>query len=731
MNANNTNTAQANANKAKHKGAPTLNAKQGANSSAAFQKKVISAEQNYLQNKARFIMLKCLVELDYFNLFIRKISSDYDSIAEFLGFSSICDSLSSYRDDKRAYKSKILSLCADKFYALQTLQKQGKFGSHKVLHSNLCLLKETLGLNHIEFALLELIAIVEEVSALKEFFKIFDNSGRRKNILIISQMLDYPCKEIATALHKDSILKKMGIIETKLCSDLYFMLSFENIDFIDILLSEYSSKEALTRNFATPCGQSELSKSDYAYIKEFDLVQNYLKKALAQKKIGVNILLYGKPGTGKTEFAKLIAQSVGAKLHKVKSNDDDGEATDGEERLNSYLLAQHFLEPSQNILLYDEVEDILSSSKHEKRLHNKAFLNENLENNKVATIWITNDIYSIDNAIIRRFDFVLEAKVPKKETREQILAKICGDKLDEKAFDFAKNAKNLAPAIIKKAYDISCMVNGDFSANFITLIKNTLKAQGSKHKFGKKKKSKADKTELPQSYSAEFINTNADVESIAEGIKTNANARICLYGLSGTGKSAYARYIAKKLNRPCLVKSASDLKSCWLGESEKNIAKAFKEAKNKGAVLVFDEVDSFLQDRNNATRSWEISEVNEMLVQMEKFEGVFIATTNLMDGLDKACLRRFDLKLEFKALSESQRVKLFEKECKLLGIACQKSIQTQVARLDYLVAGDFAAVKRQIKFKPLQGAKDFYERLCEEVKVKDLKGENAKAGFFA
>ena len=153
-------------------------------------------------------MLKCLVELDYFNLFIRKISSDYDSIAEFLGFYDICDSLSSYHDDKRAYKSKILSLCADKFCALQKLQKQGKFGSHKVLHSNLCLLKETLGLNHIEFALLELIAIVEEVPALREFLSIFDKAGRRKNILIISQMLDCPYKEIATALHKDSILKK-------------------------------------------------------------------------------------------------------------------------------------------------------------------------------------------------------------------------------------------------------------------------------------------------------------------------------------------------------------------------------------------------------------------------------------------------------------------------------------------------------------------------------------------
>ena len=70
----------------------------------------------------------------------------------------------------------------------------------------------------------------------------------------------------------------------------------------------------------------------------------------------------------------------------------------------------------------------------------------------------------------------------------------------------------------------------------------------------------------------------------------------------------------------------------WLGGTEKNIAQAFKEASSKKAVLVFDEVDSFLQNRSAAARSWEITQVNEMLVQMESFSGIFIATTNLIDN---------------------------------------------------------------------------------------------------
>ena len=81
-------------------------------------------------------------------------------------------------------------------------------------------------------------------------------------------------------------------------------------------------------------------------------------------------------------------------------------------------------------------------------------------------------------------------------------------------------------------------------------------------------------------------------------------------------------------------------------------------ANDDDAILLLDEVDSFLQDRRNARHSWEISAVNEMLTQMESYRGLFIASTNLMDNLDEAALRRFDLKISFGYLAAEQITQL-------------------------------------------------------------------------
>lgn len=117
---------------------------------------------------------------------------------------------------------------------------------------------------------------------------------------------------------------------------------------------------------------------------------------------------------------------------------------------------------------------------------------------------------------------------------------------------------------------------------------------------------------------------------------------------------------------PLSIKRASDLISKWVGDTEKNIARAFHEAEQDGALLLIDEVDSFLQDRRTAQHGWEVSEVNEMLTQMESFPGIFIASTNLMDGLDQASLRRFDLKVKFDFLRSEQAWELVRRYCKQL-----------------------------------------------------------------
>ena len=93
-------------------------------------------------------------------------------------------------------------------------------------------------------------------------------------------------------------------------------------------------------------------------------------------------------------------------------------------------------------------------------------------------------------------------------------------------------------------------------------------------------------------------------------------------------------------------KRTSDLFSMWDGGSEQNIAQAFAEARDCGAFLIFDEADSPLADRTGAQRSHEVSQVNDMLTWMESHPLPFACTTNLMDRLDAASLRRFTFKIQ-------------------------------------------------------------------------------------
>jgi SpoVK/Ycf46/Vps4 family AAA+-type ATPase len=152
----------------------------------------------------------------------------------------------------------------------------------------------------------------------------------------------------------------------------------------------------------------------------------------------------------------------------------------------------------------------------------------------------------------------------------------------------------------------------------------------------------------------------------------------------------------------------------YLGGTEKNLARAFMKAEAEGAVLLLDEVDSFLFPRAEAVRSWEISQTNEMLVRVESFAGILIATTN-SDRLDEAILRRFDLKVELRPLTAEQRARLFVSLCEAVGVPPPGPEELAgVAALDKLCAGDFVAVERRLGFCAPKSAAEVVAALEEE-----------------
>lgn len=204
------------------------------------------------------------------------------------------------------------------------------------------------------------------------------------------------------------------------------------------------------------------------------------------------------------------------------------------------------------------------------------------------------------------------------------------------------------------------------------------------------------------------------------------------YGAPGTGKTALGEHIARALDQPLIIKQASDLMSKYVGETEQNMAAMFREAETEKAVLLLDEADSFLQDRRGAQRTYEVTEVNEMLQGMERYNGIFICTTNLLESLDQAALRRFTFKIKFKPLTATQRETMFVTEA-LAGDAAllTADLRARLARLAQICPGDFAAVKRQTDILAATFTPDeFMSQLEAEHRIKPEVREARSMGFM-
>lgn len=690
---------------------------------------------SHSENIVTLWALKCVLKLGGMKRFMNEGRIQYDDVAEFFGLDvwleneeMFEEALNRFAPEGYTGRTETLTkkLVVESLEKLMGAMESAFLTTAPVLERNIAKLSNLLSLNPVEQDILRFVTYVKYYDILDEAARTIGEVNSEQLYKILSTLLSHPKDAIRLAFSPRGRLARTGMVTVDRHNNnsVRHKIDVASNGFIEKMMTcDEEDIEAMIKDSVRRCEKSSLGLQDYNHIEtQVETMVQYLKKASAERMPGVNVLLYGRPGTGKTELVKTLAQEIGVELFEVSYADEDDDPIGGQQRLRAYRVAQTILQNKTALLMFDEIEDVFKDDDEGRGLYrsrktnSKAWLNRVLENNPIPSIWITNKVYAIDNAFIRRFDMVFEIPVPPKTKRQEIISSHAGEMVEVETLKRVAQHENISPAIITRAAKVITAIGNDTqksSETFETLINNTIKAQGWEGIDDKNGSS------LPKSYDPTFVNTSMDLDKLLRGMRDTANARICFYGVPGTGKSAFGQYIAQELDKPFLLKKGSDLMSKWVGETEKNIARAFKEATEEKAVLVFDEVDSFLQDRRSANASWEVTQVNEMLVQMENYQGIFIATTNLMEGLDQASIRRFDLKLEFGYLKPEQAVKLFQKEAEGIGIKrIEKAVLNGVRSLTKLAPGDFAAVRRQSRFAPIKNAKEFYERLCNEISIK-------------
>ena len=565
-------------------------------------------------------------------------------------------------------------------------------GEAETVQRNAALFGDHFGLSQVETSALAFVALYKLFDG---FEHVVDGALETREVtvpLLLSWFCAAPEHEIRAAMRASGRLTNSGLVQrnhgrrrSRMPFDLSDRLTLallaevdSIVDLIALMFPRAAAPEAEWRDFD-------------ALGRDADLMRDLLSHALAKRQPRMHILLYGPPGTGKTEFAKVLAREVGAELRAVGETDEDGGEPSRQERLAELTMASRMLgQRSDTVLLFDEMEDLFAAGNFflSRPTPSKVHFNRILETNPIPVIWTTNSVKACDPAFLRRISYSVLMRPPSGRVRARIWRRLeerHGVGIPDAALPEMAERHDQAPALVSDAMEVARLCNGGEA-----VVSQVLDAAARLAKGG------ADSA--PRHYSEVpwqqgLARADADLGRIEARLAArDASRRVsfCLEGPAGTGKSAWARHLARVIGMPVIEKRASDLISKWVGEREQNIAQAFSDARADGAMLIFDEADSLLADRRGAERSWEVSQVNEMLTWMESHPLPFVCTTNLVEKLDPATQRRFTFRIRFDFLSADQLPLAWAAH-----FSC--SPPAGLSALTGLTPGDFANVARKVQ----------------------------------
>ena len=528
------------------------------------------------------------------------------------------------------------------------------------------------------------------VPALQLFTRMFSDQ-RWSRALFWQTLLDLTSDDLAGALSAKGRLVGSGLLHAtegipRVSEFWAELLVKTDTRFEDSLLQSLALRDS-------PGGAARLPAED----------REILLSLLSRRETGINVLIHGKASVDKQRLAHGLIQGVGGTPHTLAADIPE------RDQPAAVMVAQRLLaqSPGRPILVVGKSQSILTrvlpegfaflgitDEDEDAQAQDERLLAEN----PVPTLWLTYEAKRLHRDTLTRFLFHAEALKGTRADRQALV---------ETMIDSLPLAKQHKAELVKleglSAQQLVCartLASLTAGRSRKTFARHLLVAATRSQKALSRRDKDAARIPVTR-YSLDYINAAGRFgpAQILKALKLRPQGSLCLYGLPGTGKTQFAEHVALELGKPILIKRASELFDKYLGESEKRIAEAFDQAEEEGAILLLDEADSFLRDRSRSTQNWEVTTVNELLQRMERFEGIFICTTNLYAQVDVAALRRFTFKLEFLPLNLDQRWAMFLNETGLRGkplsATRQEDYEERLALMLDLTPGDFATVKRQ------------------------------------
>ena len=366
--------------------------------------------------------------------------------------------------------------------------------------------------------------------------------------------------------------------------------------------------ELIERLVSWPC-EATLDLKDFAHLDNRDNVVRLLSAAIQERHeekpaIGVNILLFGRAGTGKTEFAKTLSRAAGAYLYSIGEpgrNDREKADTERESRArrrNQLRIAQALLQSMPDTaILCDEAEDVLDSSRGTRLANHRL-----LENTPVPVIYTANRLDHLDESMLRRFTYIIKFTAHSPTRQTAILQRML-EESDIEGIDAPACARRLVnqlecpPGILAKAIETTRLINGDENDiyHFCERLERTIATHCARPRLGP-----PVKQQLPWEA---FSHLGQDAEDIRRTLtavlgKNKKGVNILLYGPPGTGKTQFARTLCGEVGAQLYAIGENEIgpDARLSADRTKTLDYALEALTDEpNAAILFDEMEDFHQ----------------------------------------------------------------------------------------------------------------------------------------